>query len=212
MSEKQEGAGEPREGVGASGTDARGVDRREFLNWSWKALGAALVVEAGWTSYDLLNPGKSGAFGGMVDAGSVSDYLTEGTVQYFLDGRFYVTQYQGGLRALYQKCPHLGCRVPFCETSKRFECPCHGSMYNIIGEYITGPAPRGLDRFPIEIQGDRVMVDTSSVVQGPDRDVLTGPSAPAGPSCLGGSPSGEQAPPSPGTGMPSGGASPEATP
>lgn len=213
MDEKQEGPEEPREGAAASGVDAGGVDRREFLNWSWKALGAALVVEAGWTSYDLLNPGKSGDFGGMVDAGSVSDYATEGTVQYFLDGRFYVTQYQGGLRALYQKCPHLGCRVPFCDTSKRFECPCHGSMYNIIGEYITGPAPRGMDRFPIKIQGDRVMVDTSTVVQGPDRGVLTGPSAAAGPSCLGGeSSSGGQAPSSPAMETPSGGASPGATP
>jgi nitrite reductase/ring-hydroxylating ferredoxin subunit len=115
----------------------------------------------------------------------VADYAREGTVSYFLDGRFYVTQFQGGLRALYQKCPHLGCRVPFCESSDRFECPCHGSVYNIIGEYLAGPAPRGMDRFPVHIRGGRVLVDTSTVVPGPDRGVLTGPSAPAGASCLG---------------------------
>jgi cytochrome b6-f complex iron-sulfur subunit len=161
-----------------------GLDRRRFLNWSWKALGVALIVEAGWTSYDLLNPPASGAFGGLVDAGSVDDYMEEGAVRYFLDGRFYVTQHKGGLRALYQKCPHLGCRVPFCDTSKQFECPCHGSAYNIIGEYLRGPAPRGLDRFPISIEGDHVFVDTSSVVEGPSRGSLEGPSEPAGASCL----------------------------
>jgi cytochrome b6-f complex iron-sulfur subunit len=166
-----------------AGTD--GLDRRELLSWSWKALAAALVVEAGWTSYDLLNPSASGAFGGIVDAGPVADYAQEGTVSYFLDGRFYVTQFRGGLRALYQKCPHLGCRVPFCESSERFECPCHGSVYNIIGEYLAGPAPRGMDRFPIHIRDGHVLVDTSTVVPGPDRGVLTGLSAPAGPSCLG---------------------------
>ncbi len=44
---------------------------------------------------------------------------------------------------LYQRCVHLGCRVPFCNSSKWFECPCHGSKYNEAGEYQLGPAPRG---------------------------------------------------------------------
>ncbi len=160
------------------------IDRRRFLNLGWKALGVALVAEGGWTTYDLLKPPKSGSFGGLVDAGPVSDYLAEGAVQYFLDGRFYVTMHEGGLRALYQKCPHLGCRVPFCDSSNRFECPCHGSVYNIIGEYLAGPAPRGMDRFPIRITGERVFVDTSTVVAGPPRGELTGPSEAGGPSCV----------------------------
>ena len=53
-----------------------------------------------------------------------------------------MTQFQGGLRALYQKCPHLGCKVGDCTTagaSSGFRCPCHGSMYNVIGEYLDGP-------------------------------------------------------------------------
>ena len=93
-------------------------------------LGVALIVEAGWTSYDILNPKPAVGFGGTVDAGPVEDFLTEGTVKYFLDGRFYVTQFQGGLRALFQKCPHLGCKVGDCNTageSAGFRCPCHGS-------------------------------------------------------------------------------------
>ena len=40
--------------------------RRDFLNTTWKVLGVALIVEAGWTSYDILNPkpaaGPSGAW------------------------------------------------------------------------------------------------------------------------------------------------------
>jgi cytochrome b6-f complex iron-sulfur subunit len=163
---------------------ARGVPRRRFLNAAWKTVGVVLVGEAAWTSYDILNARSAAGFGAVVDAGPVSDYTTEGAVQYFLDGRFYVTQYQGGLRALYQKCPHLGCRVPFCESSTRFECPCHGSVYNLIGEYIQGPAPRGMDRFHISIQNDHVMVDTGSVVEGPPRGQLDGPAEAAGPSCV----------------------------
>jgi cytochrome b6-f complex iron-sulfur subunit len=131
-----------------------------------------------------LHPSEAGGFGGEVDAGAVGEYSTEGTVQYFLNGRFYVTQYQGGLRALYQKCPHLGCRVPFCDTAQQFQCPCHGSIYNIIGDYLGGPTPRGLDRFPIRIQDGRVLVDTSSLISGPPRGEVSGPTQAAGPSCV----------------------------
>jgi len=167
------------------GHPERGVDRRQFLNGAWKTLGVVLVGEGVWTSYDLLNP-EATSGGGLIDAGPVSDFEKEGSVSYFLNGRFYVTNHQGGLRALYQKCPHLGCRVPFCSSSQRFECPCHGSVYNLIGEYLQGPAPRGMDRFEIKIENDRVMVDTGSIFEGPARGVLTGPSDAVGPSCLAG--------------------------
>jgi cytochrome b6-f complex iron-sulfur subunit len=171
-----------REGAPQGGERA-GVDRRRFLNYAWKGLAAGLVVEAGWTTYDILNPQPSAAFGGVVAAGSVGDYPA-GTVTYFLDGRFYVASTEGALVALYQKCPHLGCRVPFCDSSGRFECPCHGSIYNIRGEYIQGPAPRGMDRFPIKIEGDRVLVDTGTVVEGPPRGVQSASTTPKGPSCI----------------------------
>ncbi|MDP9184050.1 MAG: Rieske 2Fe-2S domain-containing protein [Actinomycetota bacterium] len=160
------------------------VDRRHLLRTGLKVLGVALVAEAAWTSYDILHPSEAGGFGGEVDAGPVADYTEEGTVQYFLNGRFYVTQYQGGLRALYQKCPHLGCRVPFCDTAQQFQCPCHGSIYNVIGEYLGGPTPRGLDRFPIRIQDGRVLVDTSNLMVGPPRDLVEGPTEATGPSCV----------------------------
>jgi cytochrome b6-f complex iron-sulfur subunit len=172
-----------QEDLSAPQDEPKEVDRRAFLNTSWKVLGAALVVEAGWTTYDILNPKPSGAFGGVIDAGSVSDYPA-GAVKYFQDGRFYVASSSGSVVALFQKCPHLGCRVPFCDSSGRFECPCHGSIYNILGEYIQGPAPRGMDRFPIKVQGTRVLVDTSTTIEGPPRGTSTISNAAKGPSCV----------------------------
>jgi cytochrome b6-f complex iron-sulfur subunit len=180
------------------------VARRRFLNTIWKILGVGLLVEAGWTSYDILNPKASGAFGGLLNAGDPRDYA-DGVVKYFLDGRFYVTSSAGDLVALYQKCPHLGCRVPFCGSSGRFECPCHGSKYNIRGEYIEGPAPRGMDRFLIKVSGNRVLVDTAIVVEGPPRGVSTVSSDAKGASCVG-EPSGQNGQSGAGSaGTPSGG-------
>jgi cytochrome b6-f complex iron-sulfur subunit len=59
--------------------------------------------------------------------------------------------------------------VPWCDTSKWFECPCHGSRYNRWGEYEFGPAPRGLDRFPVELRDGEVFVNTALIVTGPTR-------------------------------------------
>jgi cytochrome b6-f complex iron-sulfur subunit len=53
--------------------------------------------------------------------------------------------------ALYQRCVHLGCTVPFRDDCVSFKCPCHGSHYNVDGEYLDGPAPRSLDRFAMSL-------------------------------------------------------------
>jgi cytochrome b6-f complex iron-sulfur subunit len=67
--------------------------------------------------------------------------------------------------ALYQKCVHLGCTVPFKDSCASFKCPCHGSHYNVSGEYLDGPAARSLDRFQISFQGDNVVVNTGVLNQ-----------------------------------------------
>ena len=86
--------------------------------------------------------------------------------------------------ALYQKCAHLGCRVPFCDQSQWFECPCHGSKYNYAGEYQLGPAPNGLQRFPVKVEGGQVKVDTGAPTAGPPRGTDTIHEPPQGPFCV----------------------------
>lgn len=78
--------------------------------------------------------------------------------------------------ALWRKCPHLGCMVPeLCESVKRFECRCHGSTYNILGEKLEkGPAERGMDRFAVLIDEDgMVLIDTSEIMRGAPQGVVT---------------------------------------
>jgi cytochrome b6-f complex iron-sulfur subunit len=90
-----------------------------------------------------------------------------------------------GLFALFQKCVHLGCRVPWCQTSQWFECPCHGSKYNRWGEWMSGPAPRGLDRFPATInEAGNLVVSTGTVLTGPSRTARVLQQEPEGPHCV----------------------------
>jgi cytochrome b6-f complex iron-sulfur subunit len=76
--------------------------------------------------------------------------------------------------ALYRKCPHLGCQVPqLCDVSQWFECLCHGSQYTVLGEKRGGPAPRGMDRFEVNVADGVYVVDTSEIVSGPPPGTVT---------------------------------------
>ena len=126
----------------------------------------------------FLWPQPKGGFGSKIRVGNVDGRQARRSRPptgffYLAEGRMWITEYpasafekakavysaagaagmEAGVVALYQKCPHLGCRVPSCATSQWFECPCHGSQYNQAGEKKGGPAPRGMDRFAMEVVG-----------------------------------------------------------
>ena len=150
------------------------MTRRELLRSGWKIGTAALAVAAGWTAYESLRPLAASGKGAKLAVGSLSDFKRN-TATYVTEGRLYVTNAGGkALFALSQKCPHLGCRVPEPSASSgRFECPCHGSVYDLAGEYVAGPAPRGMDRYPLTLVGDTVYADTSQLILGPPRGTQT---------------------------------------
>jgi cytochrome b6-f complex iron-sulfur subunit len=84
----------------------------------------------------------------------------------YLDGENWVKDSDGTYwLALYQVCVHLGCKVPFRDDCNSFKCPCHGSHYNVDGEYLDGPAPRSLDRFALSFNSGNVVVDTGKLNQ-----------------------------------------------
>jgi cytochrome b6-f complex iron-sulfur subunit len=86
--------------------------------------------------------------------------------------------------AMWQKCPHLGCRVPTCIPSQGFECPCHGSKYNIHGEYEAGPAPRNLDRFGVEENDAGDLIIQTGVIVETSRAKNKTAEYPQGPFCV----------------------------
>lgn len=91
----------------------------------------------------------------LLQGQALADQLTSESFVKDSDGSLWV--------ALYQRCVHLGCTVPFRNDCVSFKCPCHGSHYNVDGEYLDGPAPRSLDRFPLSFNGDTVIVSTGQL-------------------------------------------------
>jgi cytochrome b6-f complex iron-sulfur subunit len=158
--------------------------RREFLRRGWQLGGALLAAAAGWTTYESLRPLASAAVGATVNLGKASSYPAD-SATYISQGRLFVANTGTELYALSQKCPHLGCRVPFCDSSGRFECPCHGSKYDLGGEWIEGPAPRGMDRFELKVDATGTLVaDTSKVITGPAHGAKRYARPAKGPSCV----------------------------
>jgi|TARA_B100001113_G_scaffold3638_2_gene3010 cytochrome b6-f complex iron-sulfur subunit len=167
-----------------------GVTRRQFLTKALRiSFGAFAGIQAiSWLGF--LWPKVSGGFGSKIDAGSIEEikdqlFQADGSVipAFIPSARAYVlpldqsaaanSQFSSGstvadgLVAVYQRCVHLGCRVPWCNSSQGFECPCHGSKYNMIGEYFAGPAPRNLDRFNVSNVNGRFIIDTGTIIESP---------------------------------------------
>jgi cytochrome b6-f complex iron-sulfur subunit len=146
------------------------ITRRDFLGLTWGALTLLLGGEIAGMLFKFIQPVNTGGFGGIVNAGKVDDFA-RGSLTHNQAGRFYLMRLDdGSFLALWQKCTHLGCSVPYVETESQFHCPCHGSLYDEVGEVLGGPAPRPLDLFPITIEDGQVFVDTGRPYQRTDFD------------------------------------------
>src|SRR5439155_3533505 len=101
---------------------------------------------------------NGGSFGGRIDIGPVEDvrrYLANTPKPFYVPlARCYVAEFpadsaerargvypkdalpmlEAGLIVLYQRCTHLGCRVPYCVSSEWYECPCHDAKFDQVGQ------------------------------------------------------------------------------
>jgi cytochrome b6-f complex iron-sulfur subunit len=161
------------------------LNRRDFLTRMWK-MGIGLIGAAGvWTSWDLLQKLETTGFGGQVRTIPPEAVPETGVIE-VPQARAYLVRIKGEVVAISEKCTHLGCRVPFCDSSSQFECPCHGSIFNRAGEYRAGPAPRGMDQYPIEVGEDGLIyIENGVVEEGPPPGAETIDEPPTGPSCAG---------------------------
>jgi menaquinol-cytochrome c reductase iron-sulfur subunit len=64
----------------------------------------------------------------------------------------------GDVRAFSTVCPHLGCGIDWNDTTKKFDCPCHGSVFDLEGRCVEGPSPRGMDELEVVTSGEDIKV------------------------------------------------------
>jgi len=176
----------------------QGISRRTLLRRSIGGATLLWLTEVTAGSIGFLWPNAKGGFGGEITIGKLETIkaqnatlpISQGFPAYYQEARSYVMlidtsrqQFIPGedktgegtalnVRALYQRCPHLGCKPNPCLKNFWFECPCHGSRYDRLGIKAHGaqfgPAPRSMDRFSITVAADGVLtIDTSKRTLGP---------------------------------------------
>jgi cytochrome b6-f complex iron-sulfur subunit len=186
-----------------------GQTRRQFFNRSIISMFLLSIGGFGAAVLGFLWPTQSSGFGAKVRAGKADEILdaikSKAEPFYVAEARTYLVPYPAssmknaekfysgptlkgmdqGFVALYQKCVHLGCKVPWCGSSQWFECPCHGSQYNRVGEKTAGPAPRGLDRFAVSVDNGIVTIDSGALTNGPALGIDSTGQQAEGPHCTG---------------------------
>jgi cytochrome b6-f complex iron-sulfur subunit len=141
-----------------------GITRRQMLRSSMFAtIGAFFGTMAGGGGA-MFWPIKLSGFGAPIPVPKKLADIKVGEVVTVREGKYYLTRTEDGIMALYWKCVHLGCTVPWNEGQKKFMCPCHGSVYDVTGLNVAGPAPRPLDYMDLEVQPDgTIIVNTGKI-------------------------------------------------
>ena len=153
--------------IRAGGLIAR-IKRRHLLRMGF--LGGTLLAVGELTAVLLpfMWVNKITGLGAKVPVGKKSDILakfeaTNDEPQLYTAAKFFLIHPPGAVAAIYRRCTHLGCSVPWTPSEDQFHCPCHGSLFDKnTAVVIGGPAPRPLDLFHIaeDAQGG-LIVDTN---------------------------------------------------
>ena len=63
-----------------------------------------------------------------------------------------------GFIALSRVCSHLGCLVEYSKPQNRIICPCHGALFDLEGNVVSGPPPKPLPRIPLKAEGESILI------------------------------------------------------
>lgn len=65
---------------------------------------------------------------------------------------------EGELKAFSAICTHLTCTVRYEEETGTLLCPCHNGRFDLAGNVISGPPPRPLEAYEVEVRANEIFV------------------------------------------------------
>ena len=142
------------------------LTRRALLGYLLK--GGALAL-FGATVYPVLRYLFPPAGGSEASVSSVvaakAGELASNTAKIFRFGNrpgLLVSTPQGELKAFSAVCTHLNCTVQYDDDASVIWCACHNGKYDLNGQVISGPPPRPLEAYQVNVRGDDVVVSKAS--------------------------------------------------
>lgn len=140
------------------------VTRRTFFGTlGWSGLLLSMGVAAA-TGFRFMFPNVLFEPSSIIKLGK-PDSFPNG-VTFLSEPRLFVFKNKGSFHIISAVCTHLGCTVK--KLSNGFNCPCHGSKFDVRGNVLSGPAPRPLEWFEVKLapNGDLVVYKMKPVEQG----------------------------------------------
>jgi Rieske Fe-S protein len=140
---------------------AKELQRRQFVTL---LLGTGLVASIGSFLYPILRylvPPKLPDLGSdAVLAAKVSDLKSNSAKTFRFGTRpgLLIQSAPGEYRAMSATCTHLGCTVQYRSDIKEVWCACHNGIYDLNGHNVSGPPPRPLEQFEVQVRGDEIYV------------------------------------------------------
>jgi Rieske Fe-S protein len=145
-------------GAGGQGPPTR---RRDVLNWLLGTWGAGVVGAVFYPILRFLAPPEIPESPTLtVSAGKASALLPNSgrLVPFGAEPAIVVRLAGGELRAFSGVCTHLSCTVQYRQDLQHIWCACHNGHYDLNGRNISGPPPRPLQAYDVNVQGDEIVI------------------------------------------------------
>lgn len=137
------------------------MNRRRFVNLF---LGGSLLGALASLLYPviryLIPPRQAEALAKRVAAAKVGE-IAPNSAKLFRFGSspaILINTTDGQLRAFSAVCTHLTCTVSYEADTGTLYCPCHNGRFDLSGNVISGPPPRPLDAYEVEVTGGDIYV------------------------------------------------------
>ena len=136
------------------------ISRRTFVDWVIK--GGLLVALAGalYPALSYLRPVmRRGSISEMEEVGSVDDIPVWGGKKVIVGGSaVLVVRTPNAFKAFSAICTHLGCLVDWDDQKRQIVCPCHAGVFDLDGRRISGPPPRPLPVYTVNVINGKIFV------------------------------------------------------
>jgi len=137
------------------------MNRRRFVNWF---LGGSFLGTAGSLLYPLIRylipPRQAEAAAKRVVAAKVGELAPNSAklIRFGSSPALLIHTAEGEFRAFSAICTHLTCTVNYEGDTGTLYCPCHNGRFDLAGNVLSGPPPRPLDAYKVEISGEDIFV------------------------------------------------------
>ena len=146
------------------------ISRRVFLTSIGNTATGIVLLGSFGVTLDYLSPNVLLEIPRTFKIGPINSIQPNSIIYEPEQRTFVVRDEQGYFYALSAVCTHLGCTTKWNNSgvggnpNAVISCPCHGSLFNKHGEVIQGPAIRGLDKYRVQLEEDKLVINTAEKV------------------------------------------------